>query len=193
MFYRINAGFTLVEAMVALTIMSVVISVAFSGLRIGLDSWQRGSQRIDELDRRDTLERLLKQQIGSAYPWSFEIDGQKVTLFRGSAQKLEFVSEYSLADGASNFRKIDYAMNSGRLLYGEKPLYGYSPSESEERPTKEVGRFHQLSFSFWNRNRDGEPVWLTEWTEKMGLPDAVRVNADDDVFTIVLVNGNHDQ
>jgi general secretion pathway protein J len=181
-------GFTLVEAMVALTIMSVVVSVAFSGLRIGLDSLQRGSRRIEEMDRRDTLERLLRQQIGSAYAWPFEIDGEKSVLFRGSDRKLEFVSEYSLADGTVNFRKIDYVVNTGLLLYGEKPLYAYSPADKEEPPAKEFGRFHQLSFSFWDGNRDGDSKWVTQWTDKMGLPAAVRVRVDDDVLTIVLMN-----
>ena len=59
---RTDRGFTLVEVMVSLAIMLMVVTVAFSGLRVGLDAWERGSRALDQMERRATLERLMRDR-----------------------------------------------------------------------------------------------------------------------------------
>lgn len=180
-------GFTLVEVMVALAIMAIIVSVAFSGLTIGLNSWDRGSKEIDSFDRRATIERLLKRQLAQASPMQFKINDQAFVLFRGSNRRLEFISDYSLADGPADFRKIDYATENGSFLYGEKHLFGYVPAENEEPPTEAIAGFGQVSFRFLARGGD-RPTWLNEWKLGMGLPVAVLAQIDDDNFVVRLVN-----
>src|SRR4051794_39125626 len=104
---RINRGFTLVEVMVSLVIMLIVVTVAFSGLRIGLNAWERGGQAVDKMDKRATIERLIQRQLALAYPLELSADSQSFVMFRGSSSRIEFISDYSLADGPVDFRKID--------------------------------------------------------------------------------------
>src|SRR5262245_35467870 len=58
-----NRGFTLIEVLVSLSIMALITGIAFSGLSAGIDSWERGTRRIQELDRRVSVERLLARQL----------------------------------------------------------------------------------------------------------------------------------
>ena len=183
-----NKAFTLIEVMVALAIMAIVVTVAFSGLTIGINSWERGSREIDGLDRRATVERLLERQLALASPVQFKVGDQTFVLFRGSSRRLEFVSDYSLADGAADYRKIDYAVNNGAVLYGEKSLFGYVPDDNEEPPAEPLATFRQVSFRFLGRDAGNRPVWLDEWTAAMGLPVAVLAQIDDDNVIIRLVN-----
>ncbi len=183
-----SSGFTLIEVMVALTVMAIVITVAFSGLSAGITSWERGSRAIDDFDRRATIERLLKRQLALAYPMQFKADDQTFVLFRGSSQRLEFISDYSLADGAADFRKIDYAIEGGRFLYGEKRLFDYVPTENDEPPAKLLASFKEVAFQFLGRDDAGGHAWISDWAVGMGLPAAVRVRIDDDNFIIRLVN-----
>src|SRR6185295_3858970 len=97
----VNKGFTLVEVMVALTIMALVLTVAFAGLRIGINGWERGQRAIDDLDHRSVVERLIQRQLAVAVPMPVA----KTVMFRGSADRLEFVADYSLLDGPTDFRK----------------------------------------------------------------------------------------
>src|SRR5688572_30440774 len=119
---RTEPGFTLVEVMVALAIMAIVVTIAFSGLAAGMNSWERGSRAIENFDRRNTVERLLKRQLALANPAPLKAGDAQSVLFRGSGRRLEFISDYSLADGPGDLRKIDYAIDGGRFLYGETPL-----------------------------------------------------------------------
>jgi hypothetical protein len=141
--------------MVALAIMGLVATIAFSGLRIGLSSWERGSRAVDTIDRRITIERLLKRQLALAHPSQFKINDQTSTFFRGTDRRLEFVSDYSLSDGAGEFRKIDYAADTGRFLYGERPLFDYVPAENEEPPSETIATFRKVGFQYLGRGEDG--------------------------------------
>lgn len=174
--------------MVAMTIMAIVVGVAFSGLRVGLNSWQKGTRALDKIDRRVTVERLLNRQLAVAKGMEFAIEDRKITMFRGSKDRLEFISDYSLADGAGDFRKIDYAFQDGWFRYAEKNLITYVPSDTEDPPTAPLGDFSRLVFHFLGTNERGQPEWVDDWKADMGLPAAVQVEIDDDTFVIALVN-----
>src|SRR5688500_7735537 len=87
----LNSGFTLVEVMVALAVMAIVVTIAFSGLTTGMNAWERGSRAIDNFDRRNTVERLLKRQLALAHPTPVKANDQASVLFRGSNHRLEFI------------------------------------------------------------------------------------------------------
>jgi len=174
--------------MIALSIMSIVVTVAFSGLRTGLDSWERGTRAIDTMDQRLAVERLLKRQLAQAVPMQFTIDETTFIMFRGSTERMEFIADYSLADGPTDFRKIDYAFQNGQFLYGEKQLFGYTPKELEDVPADSIANFKQVKFQFLGRDEQDRPVWLPEWKTSMGIPVAVQVEIDEDVFVVGMVN-----
>src|SRR5438309_1990852 len=92
--FRTERGFTLIEVIVALTIMGLLVSIAFSGVRISLDGWDRGARKIAALEQRATVERLLRRQLSLAYSME-SIAGRPPIPFRGSATRVEFVSDYS--------------------------------------------------------------------------------------------------
>jgi len=187
--YR-NSGFTLIEVMVSLTIMGIIMTVAFEGLRIGLDGWTRGSRTIDELDRRATVERLLKRQLSVAYPMEFrtDLDKSPFVLFRGNSSRLDFVADYSLSDGPSDFRKISYMFDGGSLHYQETQLFHYTPAEDEPITGEKLASFSSVRFRFLGSGQDGKPAWLSEWIYGMGLPLAVEAQINGDAIIIPMAN-----
>ena len=54
-------GFTLVEVVIALTIVATLLVVMFAGLRVGMAAWQRGDERAETLQQKlDALTELEK-------------------------------------------------------------------------------------------------------------------------------------
>jgi prepilin-type N-terminal cleavage/methylation domain-containing protein len=177
-FSRNSAGFTLVEVLVSLTIMALITGVAFSGLSAGIDSWRRGSQKIEELDTRFTLERLLQRQVSLAEP----------QLFHGSEEELEFVSTYSLLNGPVDLLKVNYFSKSGEVLYTEASLSEYAPENSKAGISQRFAGVSGIRFRYLTEDREGRRIWAREWRQEMGLPLAVQVQVDRNVVTIPLVN-----
>ena len=175
---RDSWGFTLIEVLVSLTIMAMIVTVAFTGLSVGIDSWRRGSQKIDELDRRFALERVIQRQVALA-------DSR---LFQGSDRELEFRSTYSLVNGQGDPVWVRYRVDSDKFLYAEMPLPEYSPESASELPTQSLGSLSPVVFRYLSSTPAGEPVWVGEWSKEMGLPAAVRFQIGDDLLTVPLVN-----
>ena len=171
-----NHGFTLIEVLVSLTIMALITGVAFSGLSIGIDSWQRGSRKIQELDRRTSVERLIQRQVALA----------DVQLFRGDLHGLEFISNYSLANGSGDPVWVKYSFDSIKLGYREKPAAEYTP-ESPDSISQTLGDFSRVDFRYLSMDALGNTVWINEWKQE-GLPVVVQARIDDDIVTIPMVN-----
>jgi len=177
--FRNSHGFTLIELIVALAIMMMIMTVAFAGFRIGLNAWERGTKAANRLDQRSVVERLIRRQLPLA---------ASQTVFQGSAERIEFVSDYSLEDGAGDFRKIDYAADNGRFMYGDKPLMEYDPKKPDEPPQAALAQLKQVSFEFLGADNQQRPAWIKEWKNEDGVPAAVRIRLDDDMFIVPMVN-----
>lgn len=61
-------GFTLLELIVAFTILALLAGLVFSSLRLSLNSYEKSQDRLEEEARRRVLFDQLRRQIGSLYP-----------------------------------------------------------------------------------------------------------------------------
>ena len=64
-----TAGFTLLELLLALSIVGVLLAIAFGGLRTGIMAWTRGEDRADVQQRARGLSQILVRTVGGAYPY----------------------------------------------------------------------------------------------------------------------------
>lgn len=63
-----SAGFTLLELIVAFTIMALVAGMVFAGLRLALNSYEASQSRLEDAARERVLLDHLKHQVGSLFP-----------------------------------------------------------------------------------------------------------------------------
>ncbi len=80
---RFGSGFTLLETMVALFLLSVISLVVLQAHRAGFGIWEsaRGS---DTLDRRARIVvQQLRRHLASAHPARFAAAGTRRTLLQG--------------------------------------------------------------------------------------------------------------
>lgn len=101
---RTNAqGFTLIELIVSLTIMAMVSAAVLSGLRTGLQVWDKGTNHVDELRRSRLVVQLMHDSIGSALPFMYTVrDGEarsRKLAFDAAPDHVRFVSRVSFKDG----------------------------------------------------------------------------------------------
>jgi prepilin-type N-terminal cleavage/methylation domain-containing protein len=173
---HVNRGFTLLEVLVSLTIMGLITGVAFAGFAIAINSWERGSKKIDELDRRFAVERLLQRQIGLAYP----------TEFRGNERRLEFISSYSLANGPGYPVRVKYESDGNDFVYSEIPLEEYVPGHEVPAVQQRFTGLAPGSLRYLQALSDGLRGWMNQPTD--ALPLAVRVEIAGDVLVVPMVN-----
>ena len=63
-----QAGFTLIEFLIAATLLALMGAAVFGSLRVALNSYTRSQELIEEDGRQRVLEDMVRRQLGSLYP-----------------------------------------------------------------------------------------------------------------------------
>jgi general secretion pathway protein J len=83
------AGFTLVELLLAITLMSILLGLTYSGLRAATRSSERGEEILAAGGELRAAHQFLRRQLNQMLPLSFsEEDGQETVrvVFEGDAR-----------------------------------------------------------------------------------------------------------
>lgn len=86
-------GFTLVELLVALTLLGLLMVALFGGLQLGARAWETTGERLDDSARLQLVQDFLRTRMSQAYP--LEIAGEAGApglAFSGAPDRLAFVT-----------------------------------------------------------------------------------------------------
>lgn len=92
-----SKGFTLLEVLIALTLLSLMMGLLFTSISLGVSSWQKSETRLTELNQITNTYQVLQQYLSTALPLTNQqlkpANEINVPLsFQGEAQRLQFAS-----------------------------------------------------------------------------------------------------
>ncbi len=133
-----RSGMTLVEVLIAITLVGLLMTGMLFAMRISLSSLGKANDRMIANRRITGAQRVLEQQIAGFIPVSAQSaagpDGRqalKVPFFQGESQSMRFVSTYSLKEAARGTPQIlEYLViprgdgQGVRLIVNEWPYTG---------------------------------------------------------------------
>ena len=105
-------GITLIELLVAMTLLSLISVAILFGLRIGLNAMERSNDRLMTNRRVLGIERVITQQIAGLLPVkadcfpSPQAPPQRLPFFQGESETMRFVSTYSLNEAGRGYPRI---------------------------------------------------------------------------------------
>ncbi len=126
---RQKSGFTLIEVMISLTILSLIMGVILGGFRLGNKSWQKGEQRLDEQQRMRCVFSILIQDIKSCLMIQRPSDPESTTQRRRTNQPVVFIGETDSIKFISTASGIAPQLKKGTLR-----LVKYLLSQDEDKP-----------------------------------------------------------
>jgi general secretion pathway protein J len=132
---RTAAGFTLLELILALSIVGALLAISFGGLRVGLTAWRRGEDRAEAHQHARTLLDLLARSLSGAHAYRLPTgEGRQLTLlFEGEPGRIAFVtvSPPFPADSAIAFTAVTFSVEGGTpgLAVRQKALPNLDPFE----------------------------------------------------------------
>ncbi len=97
-------GFTLIEMLIAITLLGVMVTLLFGSLRIASQSWHNGETKIDQVNRKAVVYQFFKRHLSSARPLPEFVVADRDQLqnnteqeplklsFQGMPQSLRFVA-----------------------------------------------------------------------------------------------------
>lgn len=132
-----DPGFTLLELMVAFTIMAMITLALFFSFRMALNSYQKGQDRITEEAYNRVLEDQIKRQIGSLFPLrpAMSLTGLQQQQQAAPGQNMLMLSQIPLFFGTS--QSVTFITVAPLLLLENPGLtvvrYGWAEDEQGKR------------------------------------------------------------
>ncbi len=135
-------GFTLIETVVVLFLLSLLSLIVVEAYRAGLGMWERQHRDSTSLETVRALLERIRTQVKSAYPWSFRDNSKLTPYVRGRRESLEFTTlvglssrresgiihavRYALEEHAEGkgIRVEEYGWPRRGFPDGEEPLIG---------------------------------------------------------------------
>jgi general secretion pathway protein J len=196
-----QSGFTLIEVLLALSILSIIMVLVLGAMRIGVRAWEKGEDMLATQQRSRTVLDLLTRQVTSASVLMSIQNRQPLVEFAGGTRVLEFTSSLPLINrmqyGPVHVRYVietDPDGNRRLLLFEENIMPEDYLSERQLRHDREprvlIGQFEDLRFEYLDTERNGSespPGWTASWhpEKPTDLPRAVRITFRDE-------KGGHD-
>jgi general secretion pathway protein J len=178
---RPASGFTLIEVVIALSLVAALLAITFGGLRVGMAAWRRGDVRAEHLQRVRSLNQLLVRAVGGAHPYQVEAAGQEPAppAFEGERDRLALVTARPPVPLAAPiaFTAVTLSPEDAGLTIREGALpnrdlfAGLAPVLVD--PTVAGLRFRYL--------RGEDRTWAERWdaAAEQALPAAVEVTLPD--------------
>lgn len=136
-----QAGMTLLEMMIAVTLVSMLSVGMLMSLRMGLRTMEKVDQRLYDNRRVISVNRILDSQIAGLMPVAAECMasgqlGPRISFFQGEPQSMRFVSSFSMQEGARGYPRIlEY-----RVIPGEEGGFRLIVNELLFTPDFSVGQ-----------------------------------------------------
>jgi len=174
-------GFTLIELVLALSIVAIMITLLFGGLRVGLRAWQRGEERAGVLQHARSMTQLLQEALSGTYTYRGQADKDnaqnQVILFQGEAGRVSFVTVSPPMPllAAIPFVAVTLSMDAGNapgLAIREKALPNFDPFEAVA-PSVVDPTITAVSFRYLREEGTWEETW--DGVEERAVPRAVEV------------------
>jgi len=169
-------GFTLLELLIAMTILGVVVVLLFGGLRIGVRAWEKGEAGIEDNQRQRVVLDLMRRQIVSARV----VPPSRTTDEETQARE----ARYRVAGDEKTLRLASYVPVIPGNTYGQV-VARYSVSADEEGDTERL-RLEEKNLVLLALEEDweealsaAEPVELLSGVTEMGF-EYLKVAVDED-------------
>ncbi len=165
---RFRRGFTLIEMLIALGILSTVTLAAAAALRTGVDAWRR-----TELTTRMTQEaRRVLEELGRELRASATVPGKPWEL---EADRLAFDTVRIDGEDPGYFRMTYFIGKKDGPL--EKIREGYRKDDEKAKAAFHTESDAEILFLYpdYNPENPETTLWKAEWNSEGIIPPVIRV------------------
>jgi prepilin-type N-terminal cleavage/methylation domain-containing protein len=200
-----EAGFTLLELLIAITLFSLLSVAIVISLRVALSAMGKVDSRLMTNRRVAGVERILEQEVAGIMPVTADCLGSgegpsaRIAFFQGEPQAMRLASSYSLQEGSRGLPMIlEYHVIPGendegvRLVVNEHLYSGprgagqfcaasgptplFIPIQTGPASFVLADKLAYCRFSFRELRPEPESArWVPVWTKQQYLPNAIRI------------------
>ena len=183
--FSLPHGFSLLEVLLAITLLALLIAGAYSGIRAAANAMRAGEAAIDRADRLRTAQEFLRHQLSRILPLSYaqnDADGTNY-VFEGKDQFMRFVAPMPgyLSHGGPYVQTLELARGKDglQLRFADAMLNGFDVQKfksSDVEPVVLLDHIRDGRFEYRTLDDQGELTnWSSDWSNPGLTPLMVRI------------------
>jgi len=180
-----EGGFTLLEVLLAVTLLALLIAGAYSGIHASANAMRAGEAAIDRTDRLRTAQEFLRHQVSRILPLAFaqkEADGTTY-VFEGRDHYMRFVAPMPgyLSRGGPYVQTLELVRGSDglQLQFRDAMLNGFDVDKANtdnSEPVVLLDRIRDGRFEYRTLDEQGHLAnWSSNWPDPAVTPIMVRI------------------
>ena len=183
MIRRTCSGFTLIETVISLVLLSFIALIGYQGLAFGMEQWRKGHERLEFGYAYQQAVGWLRNSLGAAEKVADRRVRQTQLLFDGDARGVEFVTRFERArrgglyvtrlfhDAADNSLQVSYTLYHPEIDLEES---GIEP----DRVTV-LADIASLTISYYGKAKGERSLrWHADWRKNQELPRLIRLDLE---------------
>lgn len=175
-------GFTLLEVLLATTLLAAGLALAFATLRTAAATTERGEALTERNERVRAVSAFLQRRIGGAQGLVFEVDPTtgESKRFQGDAGEMRFIADLPdyLGRGGPHLHVL--VASGGSLGVAFQIVQAGEALPAARPPEPLANGLGRVVFAYRGLTPEGEPGdWQPRWETAEALPLQVRVRIED--------------
>lgn len=175
-------AFTLVEVMIAMAILTVVVTAIYATWRCILSATQATQKAAAQVQRSRVAMRTMEQSLTYMTMYVANMNYYWFDAHNGSDATLSFVSvlprDFPRSGRFDNFpvRRVEFAIENGReggrdLVLRQRLIMREFDEDERNYPLVLMHDVKKFEMEFWDMRRND---WTDEWTETNQMPKLIR-------------------
>jgi prepilin-type N-terminal cleavage/methylation domain-containing protein len=181
--FHSDSGFTLLEMILSIFIFAVIMSILGSGIFTIQQSLRKVSNKSDELEKYQVLDRVFTSSIRNAVPFYWKDNNRnRRSVFSGDTNKVSFAYLHRIVgsdDGGIRFIQFYLEQDNLVAVYKKIPILPWDQSTLKSADKEILAtEVRSLSFSYADVDNNGQIVWKRSWSNSIGnydIPLAIQV------------------
>jgi general secretion pathway protein J len=172
-----NAGFTLMEVLVALVVLGMLFVGLTQGVRLGINAWNEESRIVAQRDQLDDADRALRELLSHMNPNG----GAGTAAISGAADQLKFSTQLptAVALATRNVNASLFVDAHHRLIFRWKLNFHEQSLRPPAEPTDTelLSGVAKINFHYWSSVSNGpqKQGWQESW-DGPGPPGLVKLH-----------------
>jgi general secretion pathway protein J len=183
------SGFTLLEVLIGMSLLSIMMLLLFASLRTCVQSWNAGEKKIAAVSQATIVQNFLRNKLQTALPLNADfLEEEAEFSFQGEAHSLQFVAPMPASAGRLGLQLFTISLQSEEEEAGQQLLIDIKPffpqNDREQWQGEQVvilKKIHELNIAYFGidpDNPNAEPRWHKHWLDQQSLPELVSIDVE---------------
>lgn len=181
--YR-SSGFTLIEMLLAVTLMAAILALVYGGMRATTRATLRGEQLIAATQSMRMTHQFISRQIHQMLPLSWDAEAEDAIMFEGDNESMTWIGPMPgyLGFGGPQLQRLEIGRGqTGQELHFRHAIIAEGKGDLDAQdPIVLLEDIDGIEFEFLKAGdkQEQNASWQAGWDEPGQLPTAVRMRLE---------------